>query len=173
MIGECKKKFYHPCTAPSVLRQNRGYAIGSEFKGKGVNIALGPVAGPIGRIPAGGRNWVIFPNQVVRGTKLTNTQEGFSPDPWLTGIGMFETVQGMQDAGVVATAKHLVGWLYSTNLQRSFTQLTIYRGAGNEEERFRKSDEAIGYGFNITESISSNIDDRTMHGWVLRVLARL
>jgi beta-glucosidase len=45
----------------------RGYAMGSEFKDKGVSVMLGPVAGPIGRSPAGGRNW-----------------EGFSPDPYLS-----------------------------------------------------------------------------------------
>ena len=42
----------------------RGYAMGREHKGKGVTVQLGPVAGPIGRSPEGGRNW-----------------EGFSPDP--------------------------------------------------------------------------------------------
>jgi beta-glucosidase-like glycosyl hydrolase len=34
---------------------------------------------------------------------------------------------------------------------------------GNEQEHFRQSGEAQGYGFNITESYSSNIDDVTMH----------
>jgi hypothetical protein len=28
-----------------------------EFKGKGADIALGPVAGPLGRSGYGGRNW--------------------------------------------------------------------------------------------------------------------
>lgn len=74
------------------LMYQRGLAIGKEHKGKGVNVALGPVAGPIGRIPEGGRNW-----------------EGFSPDPVLTGVGMAETVRGIQDAGVVACAKHFIG----------------------------------------------------------------
>lgn len=40
-----------------------------EFKGKGAHVLLGPVAGPLGRSGYGGRNW-----------------EGFSPDPWLTGV---------------------------------------------------------------------------------------
>lgn len=31
------------------------------------------------------------------------------------------------------------------------------------QEHFRQAPEAIGYGYNITESISSNIDDTTMH----------
>jgi beta-glucosidase len=28
-----------------------------EFKAKGVQVALGPVVGPLGRIASGGRNW--------------------------------------------------------------------------------------------------------------------
>jgi hypothetical protein len=32
--------------------------MGAEFKGKGVNIALGPVVGPLGKVAEGGRNWV-------------------------------------------------------------------------------------------------------------------
>ncbi|PQE12947.1 beta-glucosidase 1 precursor protein [Rutstroemia sp. NJR-2017a BBW] len=107
------------------LMYARGYAMGQEHKGKGVTVQLGPVAGPLGRAPEGGRNW-----------------EGFSPDPVLTGIGMAETVRGIQDAGVIACAKHFIG---------------------NEQEHFRQSGEAQGYGYNITESGSSNIDDTTMH----------
>lgn len=74
------------------LMYQRGVAMAEEHKGKGIDIQLGPVAGPIGRAPAAGRNW-----------------EGFSPDPVLTGVGMAETIKGMQDTGVMATAKHFVG----------------------------------------------------------------
>lgn len=74
------------------LLYRRGLAMGQEHRGKGVTVQLGPVAGPLGRAPAGGRNW-----------------EGFSPDPVLTGIGMAETVKGIQDAGVIACAKHFIG----------------------------------------------------------------
>lgn len=35
----------------------RGLAMGQEFNDKGVDVALGPVAGPLGRAPEGGRNW--------------------------------------------------------------------------------------------------------------------
>ncbi|KAI1264945.1 glycoside hydrolase family 3 protein [Xylariaceae sp. FL1019] len=96
-----------------------------EHKGKGITIQLGPVAGPLGRAVEGGRIW-----------------EGFSSDPVLTGIAMAETIKGMQDTGIVATAKHFIG---------------------NEQEHFRQTGEAQGYGYNISETISSNIDDRTMH----------
>ncbi|KZF23538.1 glycoside hydrolase family 3 protein [Xylona heveae TC161] len=103
----------------------RGYAMGTEHRKKGVDVQLGPVAGPLGRAPEGGRNW-----------------EGFSPDPVLTGIGIANTIQGIQDAGVIACAKHFIV---------------------NEQEHFRQVGEAKGYGFNITEALSSNVDDVTMH----------
>ena len=63
------------------LMYRRAKAIGLEQKGKGVNIVLAPSAGPLGRHAAGGRNW-----------------EGYSPDPYLSGIGFAETVKGIQDA---------------------------------------------------------------------------
>lgn len=40
------------------LAYDRGLHMGAEFKAKGASIALGPQAGPIGKIPRGGRNWV-------------------------------------------------------------------------------------------------------------------
>jgi beta-glucosidase len=74
------------------LMYARGNAQSTEAKALGVNVQLGPVAGPLGKIPRGGRNW-----------------EGFSPDPYLTGIAMYQTITGMQDAGVQACAKHFIG----------------------------------------------------------------
>lgn len=65
-----------------------GVALGEEYRGKGINIALGPVAGPLGRMARGGRNW-----------------EGLGADPFLAGAGMAASTKGMQDAGVIATAK--------------------------------------------------------------------
>ncbi|KAI4168312.1 MAG: hypothetical protein LQ343_006479 [Gyalolechia ehrenbergii] len=103
----------------------RGVAMGQEHRGKGVDIQLGPVAGPLGRAPAGGRNW-----------------EGFSPDPALTGIMMAQTIQGIQGAGVIACAKHFIV---------------------NEQEHFRQAPEEAGYGVIINDSLSSNVDDATMH----------
>lgn len=52
------------------------------------NIALGPVAGPLGRTALGGRTW-----------------EGFAVDPYLSGVLSAETIKGMQDAGVIANLK--------------------------------------------------------------------
>ncbi|KAF2001774.1 glycoside hydrolase family 3 protein [Amniculicola lignicola CBS 123094] len=78
----------------------RGYQMGLEHRGKGVDVQLGPVVGPIGRNPKGGRNW-----------------EGFSPDPVLSGIAVAATVKGIQDAGVIACTKH-----YILNEQEHFRQ---------------------------------------------------
>ena len=35
----------------------RANGMGMEHKGKGVDVQLGPVVGPLGRAPASGRNW--------------------------------------------------------------------------------------------------------------------
>lgn len=74
------------------LIRERGAFIGAEAKELGVHVMLGPVAGPLGKIPTGGRNW-----------------EGFGPDPYLTGIAMKETIEGMQESGAQACAKHYIG----------------------------------------------------------------
>ncbi|KAF3910965.1 Beta-glucosidase [Arthrobotrys entomopaga] len=74
------------------LMSQQGAAIGAEFKAKGVNIALAPVGGPLGKVPFGGRNW-----------------EGFSNDPYLSGQGMTQVITGMQSSGVQACAKHFIG----------------------------------------------------------------
>lgn len=102
------------------LMYKRGEAHGQEAKGKGINIILGPSMGPIGRMPAGGRNW-----------------EGFGADPVLQAVAASQTIKGIQDAGVIATAKHYVL---------------------NEQEHFRKSFE-----WGLPQALSSNIDDRTLH----------
>ncbi|KAH6857126.1 glycoside hydrolase superfamily [Chaetomium sp. MPI-CAGE-AT-0009] len=94
------------------LIRQRGEFLGAEAKGCGIHVMLGPVAGALGKIPHGGRNW-----------------EGFGVDPYLVGIAMAETIEGMQSAGVQACAKHYIV---------------------NEQEVNR-------------ETMSSDVDDRTMH----------
>lgn len=73
------------------LIYQRAVAIGKEFRGKGVNIYLGPTVGPLGRKPLGGRNW-----------------EGFGADPVLQAVAGSLTVKGVQEQGVIATIKHLI-----------------------------------------------------------------
>lgn len=102
------------------LSYDRGYYMGSEAKVKGVNLLLGPVIGPLGRVVEGGRNW-----------------EGFSNDPYLSGRLVHETIDGIQTAGVMASAKHFVA---------------------QEQETHRLPASITG-----AESVSSNVDDRTLH----------
>jgi beta-glucosidase-like glycosyl hydrolase len=68
-----------------------GNAHAVEARKKGINAILGPCIGPLGRMPAGGRNW-----------------EGFGADPYLQGIAAAQSIKGIQDEGVMATVKHLV-----------------------------------------------------------------
>lgn len=107
------------------LAYARGRAMGAEYKLKGGDVFLRPTISPLGRFPEGGRNW-----------------EGFSPDPYLSGELVAETVKGIQDNSIVATAKHFLA---------------------NEQEHFRRVSEAKNAGFNISDSISATVDDKTMH----------
>lgn len=108
------------------LMYERAKAIALEHKHKGVDIMLGPCTGPIGLKAAAGRIW-----------------EAFGADPYLQGIAGAVSVEGIQDQGVIANAKHFIG---------------------NEQEHFRIGPEWKGLGFdNVTDSVSSNIDDRALH----------
>ena len=74
------------------LSHARAVGIGSEFYKKGINVLLGPVVGPLGRVATGGRNF-----------------EGFSDDPYLGGALVYETVTGIQSQGVGVSTKHYIG----------------------------------------------------------------
>ncbi|KAJ6533509.1 beta-glucosidase [Mycena capillaripes] len=93
------------------LIEARGKAMGSEHRGKGVNVQLGPMTN-MGRQAAGGRNW-----------------EGFGADPFLSGVATAATVEGIQSEGVIANVKHFIaneqehfrggsnaGQIYSSNI---------------------------------------------------------
>ena len=103
------------------LMYRRGKGLGLEHRLKGVNVMLGPCMGAFGRMPGGGRAW-----------------EGFGPDPVLQGVAAAQTIKGVQEEGVMATAKHFIA---------------------NEQEHFRQENEWKGTRY----AISSNIDDRTLH----------
>lgn len=64
--------------------------MGLEHRSKGVHVALGPMTN-MARVAQGGRNW-----------------EGFGGDPYLSGEATYETVLGLQQAGVAASVKHLI-----------------------------------------------------------------
>lgn len=74
------------------LMHERGVALGEEAKGKGVNVILGPVVGPLGRKPRDGRIW-----------------EAFGVDPSLQAIAGAQTIKGTQSTGVIANVKHFIG----------------------------------------------------------------
>lgn len=99
----------------------RGAFTGQEFVGKGANVALGTVAGPLGRSPHGGRNW-----------------DGFSPNPYLTSVGMEETVIGVQSTDVQACSKHF---------------------SGNEQGIQRKPSPSLTANGTTIEAVSSKIDE--------------
>ncbi|TQN71600.1 Beta-glucosidase cel3A [Colletotrichum shisoi] len=73
------------------LIRERAVLKATEARGVGVHVMLGPACGALGKIPNAGRNW-----------------EGFGPDPYLMGVATKETIEGMQSAGVQATAKHYI-----------------------------------------------------------------
>ncbi|KAJ3194490.1 hypothetical protein HK101_002601 [Irineochytrium annulatum] len=77
-------------TFDRTLMYHHGKAFGEEFRGKGVNIQLGPDMN-IMRSPYGGRGW-----------------EGFGADPYLSAVASVEVIEGIQDQGVIATAKHYI-----------------------------------------------------------------
>lgn len=73
------------------LMRTRGRGIGEETKALGINVILGPVAGPLGQFAQGGRNW-----------------EGFSSDPYLSGVATEQTVAGIQEGGAQSCVKHYI-----------------------------------------------------------------
>lgn len=79
-------------TSDKALIYARGVALGEEFRGKGTNVYLGPSVGALGRKPLGGRNW-----------------EGFGADPVLQAKAVALTIKGVQEQGIIATVKHLIG----------------------------------------------------------------
>ncbi|KAI1797754.1 beta-glucosidase [Ganoderma leucocontextum] len=87
-----------PAWNRTLIRQ-RGEAMGAEFRGKGIHVALGPMMNLM-RAPAAGRNW-----------------EGAGADPFLTGEVAHEMIVGIQSQGVQACAKHFIN-----NEQEHFRQ---------------------------------------------------
>lgn len=65
--------------------------------------------------------------------------EAFGADPYLQGVAGQLTVRGIQEMGVIAVLKH---WL------------------GNEQERFRRGEEARGRWRKVKEALSANIGGR-------------
>jgi hypothetical protein len=81
-----------------------------------VNVALGPVVGPLGRLADGGRNW-----------------EGISNDPYLCGALAYETVAGFRSQGIINSVKVR---LFTVNGEYYLTIVTAFhrKRAGNQPE---------------------------------------
>ena len=75
-------------TFDTALEQQYGSAIGAEFAGKGVNIALGPTV------------------NIVRDPRWGRAFETFGEDPYLSGQMAAADVKGIQSQGVMAETKH-------------------------------------------------------------------
>lgn len=103
-----------PCALSSGATFNKGLmynlakAQALEHRAKGVDVVLGPVAGPIGLKPQGGRGW-----------------EGFGADPYLSGVGTSHAVRAIQDQGLIASGKHFIG-----NEQEKFREVGEARRYG-------------------------------------------
>lgn len=110
------------------LISSRFTDIANEFRGKGIHVAYGPItSGPLGRSPQGGRNY-----------------EGYGVDPYFVGVATRLSIEAMQNVGVVAVAKHMIGY---------------------EQESLRNEQILIPNPIeNVTgQPYSSDIDERTIH----------
>ncbi|KAK6064867.1 glycosyl hydrolase family 3 N terminal domain-containing protein [Seiridium cupressi] len=97
------------------LMYDYGRALGHEYRGKGINVALGPCAGPLGRIATGSRNW-----------------EGLGSDPYLAEAGMTGSAKGIRDSGVIASLKH---WLLNEQEYRRTPSVLGESMSSNVDER--------------------------------------
>ena len=77
--------------------------MGAEWRGKGVNVALGPMM-ILARVAAGGRNWEGFGAGMwnISSETIERSQLIFA-DPFLAGEAAAETIKGIQSQGVQAT----------------------------------------------------------------------
>lgn len=122
------------------LAYQRGVALGQEFRAKGAHVLLGCVILSTSAYFPLNSTYRPSTGAMGRHARGGRNWEGFGPDPYLAGVFTNSSVLGIQTTGVQACTKHLVG---------------------NEQETQRTSTtDANG---TVTEAISSNIDDRTLH----------
>ena len=72
------------------LLHKMGIAIGLETKARGRDVLLGPMINIV-RVPEGGRNFELF-----------------SEDPYLSARSTVSVIEGIQETGIMANAKHIV-----------------------------------------------------------------
>ncbi|KAG6911801.1 hypothetical protein DXG01_000048 [Tephrocybe rancida] len=127
------------------LMAQHGAAMGAEFRGKGVNVALGPMMNIV-RAPAAGRNW--------ESRDAGSFQPSFGGDPYLSGEAAFEVITGIQSQGVQG---ELEKTLHVTRLTLNGRDTaTAKHYINNEQEHFR-------------DSSSSNVDDSNCSVWKIKV----
>lgn len=90
------------------LMYERALAIGEEFRGKGVNIALGPGMNGGGRVAESGMCRSTIPWLHANPSLIGRQWEMGGGDPYLAGESAYYAVKGLQDAGVQACAKHYI-----------------------------------------------------------------
>lgn len=95
-----------------------GKASGDEFYGMGYALISGPVAGPLGRTPWGGRQ-----------------AEAMSPDPYLSGQILGQAVAGMNSAGVIAGARHYLLNEQETNRTTGLGGTTTIEYSSNLDDK--------------------------------------
>lgn len=137
----CNTNFYLPCVGDYVTAFPAGINVAATWS-RELAYLRGKAMGEEFR--GKGADVILGPaiGPIGRAPEGGRNWEGLGPDPVLAGKLVAETIKGMQKSGVIACAKHFIA---------------------NEQERFRIAAEAQGYGFDIAESISSNVDDVTMH----------
>jgi beta-glucosidase len=79
-------------TFDPTLIQQEGSAMGAEFAGKGVNVALGPTT------------------NLVRDPRWGRTYETYGEDPYLAGQITSAEVEGLQGQGVMSMVKHVAAY---------------------------------------------------------------
>jgi beta-glucosidase len=79
-------------TFDPTLIQQEGSAMGAEFAGKGVNVALGPTT------------------NLVRDPRWGRTYETYGEDPYLAGQITSAEVEGLQSQGVMSMVKHVAAY---------------------------------------------------------------
>ncbi|KAJ5654555.1 hypothetical protein N7490_001558 [Penicillium lividum] len=89
-----------------------------------------------------GVNIALGPVVAPLGRTTTNGRnwEGAASDPYLSGVIAARTIEGMQGQGVISSVKHFIGY-----------EQELYRNPTTNSDN------------QTVESVSSNIDDKTMH----------
>ncbi|KAK7993359.1 hypothetical protein PG989_006740 [Apiospora arundinis] len=84
------------------LVEKQHAAMAREFRSKGYSMQLGPITGPMGRSPLGGRNFESFLYQDVK------VHWALQASNCMTKPGFGIAIKGVQEQGVIACGKHFI-----------------------------------------------------------------